>query len=99
MPFGAKAGILQNVFGHPFNLRLGDRVNPLFLFSQAAHQGLELFQKTLGFLGVVPVNFFQLGPGPGSGILRGLFPATGALIAPIELATGSKAYFVGKPTL
>ncbi len=24
-------------------------------------------------------------------------PATGALIAPIELATGSKAYFVGKP--
>ncbi len=28
---------------------------------------------------------------------RGIVPATGALIAPIELATGSKAYFVGKP--
>ena len=28
---------------------------------------------------------------------RGIAPATGALIAPIELATGSKAYFVGKP--
>ncbi len=27
----------------------------------------------------------------------GLVPATGALIAPIELSTGSKAYFVGKP--
>jgi len=27
----------------------------------------------------------------------GISPATGALIAPIELATGSKAYFVGKP--
>lgn len=27
----------------------------------------------------------------------GIVPATGALIAPIELATGSKAYFVGKP--
>ena len=24
-------------------------------------------------------------------------PATGALIAPIELASGTKAYFVGKP--
>ena len=24
-------------------------------------------------------------------------PATGALIAPIEIATGKKAYFVGKP--
>lgn len=28
---------------------------------------------------------------------QGLIPATGALVAPIELATGSKAYFVGKP--
>jgi len=27
----------------------------------------------------------------------GIMPATGSLIAPIELATGSKAYFVGKP--
>ncbi len=28
---------------------------------------------------------------------KGLVPATGALIAPIELSTGCKAYFVGKP--
>ena len=28
---------------------------------------------------------------------KGIIPATGALIAPIELATGRKAYFVGKP--
>lgn len=28
---------------------------------------------------------------------EGLVPACGALVAPIELATGSKAYFVGKP--
>ena len=28
---------------------------------------------------------------------NGVVPATGALIAPIELATGLKAYFVGKP--
>ena len=27
----------------------------------------------------------------------GIVPATGALVAPIELATGCKAYFVGKP--
>lgn len=27
----------------------------------------------------------------------GITPATGALIAPVEMATGSKAYFVGKP--
>lgn len=28
---------------------------------------------------------------------NGIVPATGALIAPIEMATGAKAYFVGKP--
>lgn len=28
---------------------------------------------------------------------QGMVPATGALIAPIEQATGNKAYFVGKP--
>ncbi len=28
---------------------------------------------------------------------QGLLPATGSLIAPIEIATGRKAYFVGKP--
>ena len=28
---------------------------------------------------------------------QGLVPATGALMAPIELATGAKAYYVGKP--
>lgn len=28
---------------------------------------------------------------------KGIIPATGSLIAPIEIATGKKAYFVGKP--
>lgn len=28
---------------------------------------------------------------------HGIYPATGALIAPIEIAAGKKAYFVGKP--
>ena len=28
---------------------------------------------------------------------KGVMPATGALISPIEIATGKKAYFVGKP--
>ena len=28
---------------------------------------------------------------------KGIMPATGALIAPIEIATGKKAYYVGKP--
>ena len=28
---------------------------------------------------------------------HGIMPATGALISPIEIATGKKAYFVGKP--
>ncbi len=30
-------------------------------------------------------------------IEKGIVPATGSLIAPVEMSTGSKAYFVGKP--
>jgi NagD protein len=28
---------------------------------------------------------------------RGIMPATGSLVAPIEISTGKKAYFIGKP--
>jgi len=46
----------------------------------------------LGGARLVGTNPDVTGPTEG-----GLVPATGALMAPIELATGSKAYYVGKP--
>jgi NagD protein len=36
-------------------------------------------------------------PDPVGVTATGIMPATGSLVAPIEIATGKKAYFVGKP--
>ena len=52
-------------------------------------KAIELVNKGAKLIGANPDTV---------GILeRGVMPATGSLIAPIEIATGKKAYFVGKP--
>ena len=52
-------------------------------------KAIELVNKGAKLIGTNPDT-----PGPTD---RGIMPATGSLIAPIEIATGKKAYFVGKP--
>jgi NagD protein len=49
-------------------------------------------QLVLGGARLIGTNPDLTGPSEG-----GIVPSTGALIAPIELATDRKAYFVGKP--
>jgi NagD protein len=52
-------------------------------------RAVKFIQKGARLIGTNPD---QTGPTE-----QGMVPATGALIAPIEQATGQKAYFVGKP--
>ena len=52
-------------------------------------KAIELVNKGAKLIGTNPDT---VGPTE-----RGIMPATGALIAPIEIATDKKAYFVGKP--
>ena len=52
-------------------------------------KAIELVNKGAKLIGTNPDT-----TGPSE---RGIFPATGALISPIEIATGKRAYFVGKP--
>ena len=52
-------------------------------------RAVELVRKGAKLIGTNPD---LTGP-----VENGIVPATGSLIAPIELATSSKAYFVGKP--
>ena len=52
-------------------------------------KAIELVNKGAKLIGANPDI---IGP-----TTRGIMPATGALIAPIEIATDRKAYFVGKP--
>ncbi len=52
-------------------------------------KAVELVRKGAKLIGTNPD---ETGPTE-----KGIMPATGALIAPIEIASGRKAYFVGKP--
>ena len=49
-------------------------------------------QLVLGGARLIGTNPDLTGPSD-----RGIVPATGSLISPIELSTGKKAYFIGKP--
>jgi len=57
------------------------------------------FEKITKAINLVLKGAKLIGANPDiSGIFEnGLYPATGSLIAPIEIATGKKAYFIGKP--
>ncbi len=52
----------------------------------------KAIQLVLGGARLIGTNPDITGPSE-----QGIMPATGSLIAPIEIATGRKAYFVGKP--
>lgn len=72
-------------------------VNPDYVVvGEAKTYNLSTLEKAvnlvLGGARLIGTNPDLTGPIDG-----GITPATGALIAPIEMATGSKAYFVGKP--
>lgn len=74
-----------------------NNVNPDYVVvGESRAYNLETLEKAvklvLGGARLIGTNPDMTGPTE-----AGLVPATGALIAPIELATGSKAYFVGKP--
>ena len=57
------------------------------------------FEKIEKAIALVSAGAKLIGANPDTvGVTEtGIMPATGALVAPIEIATGKKAYFVGKP--
>lgn len=74
-----------------------NNVNPDYVIvGEARSYNLETVEKAvrlvLGGSRLIGTNPDLTGPDE-----EGLVPACGALVAPIELATGRKAYFIGKP--
>jgi len=74
-----------------------NNVNPDYVVvGESRAYNLETLEKAvklvLGGARLIGTNPDMTGPTE-----AGIVPATGALIAPIELSTGNKAYFVGKP--
>lgn len=74
-----------------------NNVNPDYVVvGEARSYNLDTIEKAvslvLGGARLIGTNPDLTGPGE-----KGIVPACGSLLAPIELATGRKAYFVGKP--
>ena len=72
-------------------------VNPDFVVvGEARSYSMDTVQRAVNLV-LSGAKLIGTNPDLTGPIEQGVVPATGALIAPIELASGSKAYFVGKP--
>ena len=72
-------------------------VNPDYVVvGEARSYGFETLQRAVNLV-IGGAKLIGTNPDLNGPVEQGIVPATGALISPIELATGSKAYFVGKP--
>jgi NagD protein len=88
-------GLIQALYDQGFTM---NNVNPDYVVvGEGRGYSLEALERAvklvLGGARLIGTNPDLNGPIEG----RVIVPACGALIAPIELATGKKAYFVGKP--
>jgi NagD protein len=87
-------GLIQALYDAGFTM---NNVNPdCVVVGEGRGYSLEALERAvrlvLGGARLIGANPDITGPTEG-----GLIPACGALVAPIELATGTKAYFIGKP--
>jgi NagD protein len=74
-----------------------NNVNPDYVVIGEAHSyGLDTIEKAVNLV-LRGARLIGTNPDVNGPSESGVVPACGALIAPIELATGRKAYFVGKP--
>ncbi len=72
-------------------------VNPDYVVvGETSTYSFEKLQKAINLV-LKGAKLIGTNPDITGPVENGISPATGALIAPIEIATGKKAYFVGKP--
>ena len=89
-----EAGLINALYDA--GLTMND-VNPEYVIvGESRSYNLETLQHAVNLV-INGARLIGTNPDLTGPIEGGIMPATGALIAPIELATGSKAYFVGKP--
>jgi NagD protein len=87
-------GLIQALYDQGFTM---NNVNPDFVvMGEGRGYNLESIERAvklvMGGARLIGTNPDLSGPSEG-----GIVPACGALVAPVELAAGAKAYFVGKP--
>jgi NagD protein len=71
--------------------------NPDYVvMGETSSYSLDMIEKAINFI-TSGARFIATNPDPIGPTELGIVPATGALSAPIEVATGRKPYFIGKP--
>ena len=89
-----EAGLINALYEQGFSM---NEINPDYVV--VGETRAYSFEKIERAVNLVRAGAKLIGTNPDltDPIEKGIAPATGSLIAPIELATGIKAYFVGKP--
>jgi len=89
-----EAGLINALYEAGYTM---NDINPDYVVvGETRSYSFEKIEKAINMV-VAGAKLVGTNPDLTDPVERGLAPATGALIAPIELATGRKAYFVGKP--
>jgi NagD protein len=89
-----EAGLTNALYNAGFSM---NDVNPDYVVvGETRSYSFEKLERAVNFVRA-GAKLIGTNPDLTDKIEEGIAPATGSLIAPIELATGRKAYFVGKP--
>jgi len=87
-------GLINALYGAGYTM---NNVNPDYVVvGEGRGYSLEAIEKAVRLVGQ-GAKLIGTNPDLNGPVESGIVPACGALVAPIELATGRKAYFVGKP--
>ncbi len=88
------AGLIHALYSVGYTI---NNVNPDYVVVGDTHNyNFENIQKAVNLV-LKGARLIGANPDTSGPIENGITPSTKALIAPIEIATGKKAYFVGKP--
>ncbi len=89
-----EAGLLNAL--HDAGIAMND-VNPDYVVvGESRSYNMETVNRAVNLV-IGGAKLIGTNPDVSGPVENGVVPATGALVAPIELAAGTKAYFVGKP--
>ena len=84
------------VAGRVLGISMNDVDPDYVVVGESRNYSIERIEKAVR-LGLKGAKLIGTNPDLTGPTEHGIVPATGSLIAPIELATGKKAYFIGKP--
>ncbi len=89
-----EAGLINALYDVGFTM---NDVNPDYVIvGESRNYNLDTLEHAVNLV-LKGAKLIGTNPDLTGPVEKGIAPATGALISPVELATGSQAYFVGKP--